>query len=50
MRRSGRTQMKLLLPPQRIDFGQGKRRSNGGIASAISVAAGTASAVFSSTQ
>ena len=35
------------LPPQRIDLGQGKRRSSGGIAPAISVAAGTASAVFS---
>ena len=32
MRRSGRTQVKLLVPPQRIDFGQGKRRSSGGIA------------------
>ena len=50
MRRSGRTQVKLLVPPQRIDFGQGKRRSNGGNAPAISVAAGIASAAFSSTQ
>ena len=37
MRRSGRTQTKLLAPPQRIDLGQGKRRSSGGIAPAISV-------------
>ena len=50
MRRSGRTQTKLLAPPQRIDLGQGKRRSSGGIAAAISEAAGIASAVFRRTQ
>ena len=32
MRRSGRTQVKPLVPPQRIDLGQGKRRSRGGMA------------------
>ena len=37
-------------PPQRIDLGQGKRRSSGGMAPAISVAAGIAAATFSSTQ
>ena len=47
MRRSGRTQTKSLVPPQRIDFGQGKRRSSGGMRSAISAAAGIAAAVFS---
>ena len=39
MRRSGRTQVKALPAPQRIDFGQGKRRSSGGTALATSVAA-----------
>ena len=32
MRRSGRTQVKSLPAPQRIDLGQGKRRSTGGMA------------------
>ena len=50
MRRSGRTQVKALTPPQRIDLGQGKRRSRGGIAVAISAAADTAAAALSSTQ
>jgi len=50
MRRSGRTQVKPLLPPQRIDLGQGKRRSRAGMAAAIRSAADTAAAVLSSTQ
>ena len=50
IRRSGRTQVNALLPPQRIDFGQGKRRSSAGIAAMISVAAGSAGAALSSTQ
>ena len=50
MRRSGRTQTKLLLPPQRIDFGQGKRRSSGGTAAAITDRAGAASVTLSRTQ
>ena len=41
MRRSGRTQVKWLVPPQRIDLGQGNRRSSGGIAAAIRRAAGS---------
>ncbi len=50
MRRSGRTQTKLLVPPQRMDFGQAKRRSRPGMAPAIRSAAETAAALFSSTQ
>ncbi len=50
MRRNGRTQTKLLDPPQRIDFGQGKRRSRGGIAAAIRDTAGTAADDFANTQ
>ncbi len=30
MRRSGRTQVNALVPPQRIDFGHGNRRSSAG--------------------
>ena len=50
MRRSGRTQVNALVPPQRIDFGQGKRRSSVGTAAAISAAVGTEGAALSSTQ
>ncbi len=50
MRRSGRTQVNWLVPPQRIDFGHGKRRSNVGIVCAIRRVAGIAGADFSSTQ
>ncbi len=46
MRRSGRTQTKLLVPPQRMDFGHGNRRSRPGIALAIRVAADTSAALF----
>ncbi len=50
MRRSGRTQTKLLVPPQRIDFGQGKRRSSGGMRVGDQRWRRIAAAVFSSTQ
>jgi len=53
MRRSGRTQVKLLDLPQRIDCGQGKRRGRAGNAPAISRGRRdrtTAAAVLSSTQ
>ena len=50
MRRSGRTQVKPLDAPQRIDLGQGKRRSRGGMAAAISADADTAAAALSTTQ
>ena len=50
IRRSGRTQVNWLVPPQRIDFGQGKRRSKAGSAAAIRSAAEIAALAFSSTQ
>ena len=50
MRRSGRTQVNALVPPQRIDFGHGKRRSSAGMAPAMTAAASCAGVALSSTQ
>ena len=50
IRRSGRTQVKPLVPPQRMDLGQGIRRSTPGSAAASSAGAAVASACLSSTQ
>jgi hypothetical protein len=41
MRFKGRTQTMEDVPPQRMDFGQGKARINAGIAAATKVRAST---------